>query len=95
MPFYFGVGARLLDWNDDYCWRENNGQVYCSGYEGDTAIGVRAPVGLLLDFHEVPLDVFVELALVLDLIYIDSNEAYDRDHDVLSLNGALGVRYYF
>ena len=94
MPFYFGVGGRLLDWNDDYCWREN-GQVYCSGYDGDTAIGVRVPFGILLDFHEVPIDVFLELALVLDLLYIDSDDRFERDHDLLSLNGVLGVRYYF
>ena len=94
LPFYFGVGGRVLDWNDDYCWREN-GVLYCEG-EGDTDIGVRVPFGILMDFHKVPIDVFFELALVFDILHIeDRDDPYDYDDDFLSLNGVLGVRYYF
>jgi hypothetical protein len=95
MPLYVGVGGRILSWNDDWCEYDNRGVRYCYG-DGDTDIGVRAPIGILMDFHNVPLDVFFELALVVDLIHIDNgydSDYYDRDY--VGLNGALGVRYYF
>jgi hypothetical protein len=76
LPLYFGLGARALDFDDD---------------EGDEgfAIGVRAPLGVAFDFNNVPLDVFVELALVLDFFV-----SY-RDNIGFDFNGAAGVRYYF
>jgi hypothetical protein len=94
MPFYFGIGARILDHDNEYCWREGN-TVYCDGANDDTHIGARVPIGLLMDFHNVPLDIFFELALVVDFIHIEHDDYYDHDDDVLSLNGAIGARYYF
>ena len=52
-------------------------------------IGVRVPVGISFDFTNVPLDVFLELAFVLDALY-DSNDTLYAD-----LSGAIGIRYYF
>lgn len=75
MPFYLGIGGRIADFEDDL------------DDDGDFNLGVRAPIGLLLDFNEVPLDVFFELALVIDFIGYDGLDA--------DFNGALGVRYYF
>jgi hypothetical protein len=96
LPFYVGVGGRLLHWRDDYCYRDN-GNEYCGG-DGDTDFGVRVPFGILMDFHKVPIDVFFELALVFDLLHThNGNDAY-YDHyedDFLSLDGVLGARYYF
>ena len=42
------------------------------------------------DDHNVPLDIFFELALVLDLFFEDED-----DHGHLDLDGAIGIRYWF
>jgi hypothetical protein len=75
LPLYFGVGGRLLDFNqnDDHSF----------------AFGVRVPAGISLDFNNIPLDVFFELAFVFD-VFVD----YPDDVGV-DFNGALGVRYWF
>jgi hypothetical protein len=96
LPFYVGVGGRLLHWRDNYCYRDH-GVEYCGG-DGDTDFGVRVPFGLLMDFHKVPIDVFFELALVVDLFHThnDDDVYYDHyDDGFLSLDGVLGARYYF
>ncbi len=75
VPLYVGLGGRIFDFEEDD-----------SGIE-DTNIGVRAPVGIMLDFNNVPVDVFFELALILDLVGYDTPD--------VDLNGAVGIRYYF
>ena len=80
VPLYFGLGARVFDFDDD---DRNDGD-----HDG-TAIGLRAPIGVMLDFNEVPLDIFLEFALVVDLL-VSTDDNADVD-----INGALGVRYYF
>jgi hypothetical protein len=87
LPLYFGVGGRILD-HDDYVWHDDR-------YEDHTHVGIRAPLGIAFDFTNVPLDVFFELVLVADVIYLDDDEDFDEDHDTLDFNGAIGVRYYF
>jgi hypothetical protein len=90
LPFYLGVGARLLD-HDEY-WR--------AGYwrSGGTHVGLRVPFGVAFDFTRVPLDLFVELVPVWDIIE-DHDYRYgtydDRDHNRFDLTGAVGLRYYF
>jgi hypothetical protein len=79
MPLYIGVGGRFFnfDHKDD---RDFDG----------TAIGVRVPIGIIFDFNNHPLDIFVEIAPVLDFIN------YNRDDDVeFNFNGGVGIRYYF
>ncbi len=76
MPLYFGVGARILDRRGDRDFRD------------DLHLGVRAPLGILMDFNNVPLDIFFELALVVDVISSD-----DRGYS--DINGSVGIRYYF
>ena len=76
MPLYFGVGARLLD------HRGNR------DFVDDLHLGVRAPLGIMIDFNNIPLDIFMELALVVDLLT-------DGDHGYSDVNLSLGVRYYF
>lgn len=78
MPLYFGVGGRFWDFDDD---RDDR-------YDDDTALGVRVPLGIALDFNNVPLDVFFELAFVLDF-FVNDGGAHG------GLAGAIGVRYYF
>ncbi len=53
--------------------------------EDDARIGVRVPVGLVYLFKSVPLDLFVEVAGVVDLIPATEFE----------LNAGLGVRFFF
>ncbi len=91
LPFYFGVGGRILNDEDRYVC--GPGGTRCG--DDDTYIGVRVPVGLLMDFNKVPLDIFLEIALVVDIIEFDDNDYVDDNHDRVHLNGALGARYYF
>jgi hypothetical protein len=76
LPFYFGVGGRILN-------HDGGG-----GDDDHVRLGVRAPVGILFDFTRVPLDVFAELAGVLDY-------RTKGDHFGLDINAGIGARYYF
>ena len=78
LPLYVGIGARIIDFDD-----------YDDGVSGGTALGLRAPLGIAFDFNEVPLDIFVELALVIDT-FRDRDDDFDGD-----LNFAVGARYWF
>ena len=51
----------------------------------------RSDLGMTFDFNEIPLDVFIEIALVLDF------RGDDRHDDSIGfdLNAGVGVRYYF
>ena len=60
-------------------------------YDDVSALGIRVPVGIAFDFNNVPLDIFIELALVFDFIFDDY---YDDDFDV-DFNPAVGIRYWF
>lgn len=77
LPLYFGIGGRIFDFDDD----DNNDDGF--------AFGVRAPLGIAFDLTNVPLDIFFELALVIDFF-----TGY-RDDVGADLNGAVGLRYYF
>lgn len=72
IPLYLGVGGRIKLKNTEH---QNN----------DTRVGVRIPFGIAYQFEEVPVDVFLEIAPILDLNPTTRG----------SVNGALGVRYYF
>lgn len=76
MPLYLGVGARILDHRDD------------RDFLDDMHLGIRAPIGIMIDFTNVPLDIFLELALVVDVLH-------DGNHSYSDINLALGIRYYF
>ncbi len=51
----------------------------------DTHLGIRIPIGVSYMFPDVPVDLFAEIAPVLDVT---------PDVD-LDLSGAIGIRYYF
>ncbi len=70
IPLYLGVGGRIKLKN--------------TKHDSDMRLGVRIPFGISYQFTEVPVDVFLEIAPVLDL-----NPSTGG-----SVNGALGVRYY-
>lgn len=80
LPAYLGPGARLL--------AADNGR----GQATDFHIGIRAVAGMMFDFKRIPLDVFVEVAGVLD--YVISDDDMREGIDV-GLNAGAGVRYYF
>lgn len=79
MPLYVGVGARFFDFDDND--RDD--------FDG-AALGFRVPIGIIFDFNNQPIDIYVEVAPVLDFIN------YDGDDDVeFNFNGGIGIRYYF
>ncbi|MDB4963270.1 MAG: hypothetical protein JWP01_3269 [Myxococcales bacterium] len=82
LPLYFGFGGRIWD-VDDYRFRDDR-------FNDVLGIGLRVPVGIAFDFNNVPLDIFIQLAFVLDFYTGD----YDRNvyGDV---NGSFGIRYWF
>jgi hypothetical protein len=76
LPVYVGPGVRLIDYN--------------TGRDQSAfALGVRGVAGLLFDFKAVPLDVFFEIAPVLEYKF-SSGAGFQ-----LSLNVGAGIRYYF
>ena len=76
LPVYVGPGVRLIDYN--------------TGRDQSAfALGVRGVAGLLFDFKTVPLDVFFEIAPVLEYKF-SSGAGFQ-----LSLNVGAGIRYYF
>jgi hypothetical protein len=85
LPFYLGVGGRFLSYHDRDRYNDYD----------DTHLGVRVPFGLLMDFHDASIDVFLELAMVVDLIHLNDDD-YRHDHDDhVYPNYAFGFRYYF
>lgn len=74
LPVYLGPGVRAID----YATR---------GSDSHFALGLRAVVGLLFDFKNVPLDVFVEVA---GIVQYDFTKGWGP-----GLNVGAGVRYYF
>ncbi len=83
LPLYFGIGGRLLffDYYDDP-GRDR--------YDDVVALGVRVPVGISFDFNNIPLDIFAELAVIIDFFVNDYYHRLGVDG-----NGAIGIRYYF
>lgn len=91
LALYFGVGGRILD-HDDF---NDPGDFY---YDDHTHLGARVPVGLLMDFNEIPLDIFFELVPTLDLLVLEGDDRFDDDDHgdfYFEIDGALGARYYF
>ena len=86
LPFYVGVGARLLDYDEYY----DHGH----WHNDESRIGVRVPIGLSFDFRRAPLDLFAELVPVWDLVH-DHDDFDEHHHSHADLTGALGLRYYF
>jgi hypothetical protein len=91
LPFYIGVGARFLDGERCYVYRPDGRCDYY--YHSYSAFGVRVPLGLSLDFNNVPLDVFFEVVPVLD--FLTSRDPVYDSAVYFDVDGAIGVRYYF
>lgn len=78
LPVYVGPGVRLIKY---YGGRGSEDNYY--------AIGLRAVIGIVFDFKNVPLDAFLEGAGVVEYGFRD-----DKGFG-LSINFGGGVRYYF
>jgi hypothetical protein len=76
LPVYFGPGVRAIRYDDG-----RDSHYY--------ALGLRAVIGMVFDFKNVPLDVFLEIAGVGEYGFKDE-EGFG-----VSLNGGAGIRYYF
>jgi hypothetical protein len=81
LPAYVGPGLRLL--------QHDRGR----GVEGDFHFGLRGVAGMLFDFRNIPLDVFVEVAGVVD--YRSGGGDDTHAGAGLDINAGAGVRYYF
>lgn len=82
LPFYIGPGVRLIDYTSG---RNDTSGASTSAF----ALGARGVIGLLFDFKDVPIDVFVEVAGVLEYEF-RSGAGF-----ALRLNAGAGLRYYF
>lgn len=94
IPLYAGIGGRFLQ-HDHGSYRDRcfNGRFYEDCRGADSHLGLRAPIGVAFLLRNTPMDFFVELALVVDLIHLNNDYSYDHDH--AGIHGALGGRYYF
>lgn len=72
-PLYYGVGGRIVFADD-----------YPDPGDSNVVIGIRGPVGINYLFEESPIDLFLEVAPILNL-------TPDTNFD---LDGALGIRLY-
>jgi hypothetical protein len=72
MSLYYGAGARLKFGSSD-----TDGS--------DTTLSLRVPIGLAYEFDKTPVELFIEVVPMLDLI--PSTE--------VQMAGAVGFRYYF
>lgn len=82
LPLYFGPGLRLRFWNGNDYWR--NGHEYHDG-DGGVDLAVRFPVGLAYLFDGAPVDAFVELVPMLNLV----------PDTWFEFDAAIGGRYWF
>jgi hypothetical protein len=77
LPAYIGPGVRVISYDAP------------AGGKRHVAFGLRAVVGLLFDFKNVPLDAFIEVSAIPEYDFGD-NKGFG-----LAFNAGAGVRYYF
>lgn len=73
LPLYIGIGGRLRT------------KGYKKDKEYETALGVRVPFGITYIFPTAPLDAFLEIVPVMDII----------PGTQFNIDAAIGMRYYF
>jgi hypothetical protein len=77
MDYYYGAGLRVITYDTHY---------RAHGIDDpDYLIGVRAPLGFSYQFKKPPIEIFGELALILNLIESTS----------VDLDGGIGIRIHF
>jgi hypothetical protein len=80
LPLYIGLGFRIWDFDHDRDGVTDDG----------FAFGIRVPIGVSMDFNNVPLDVFLQFVPVLDFF-----SGYERHSVYPDLDVSVGVRYFF
>lgn len=75
---YLGPGLRVIQYDGG------------RGADDDVAVGLRAVLGMVFDFTEVPLDAFLEVAGVGEYAFGE-----DAGGAAVALNAGAGARYYF
>jgi hypothetical protein len=85
LPFYVGGGLRF--WNFRYC-----AGPFC---DAGSAVGIRVPVGISLDFKNVPVDVFIQVVPVFDFVSGDYYYFYYGNRAHFGVDGSVGIRYWF
>lgn len=76
LPLYFGIGGRIkLEGHDNDKGRNSH----------DALLGARIPLGISYLFAKAPVDLFLEIVPVLDIV---PNTDFD-------INAAIGARFYF
>ncbi len=85
LPFFIGVGGRF--WDFDYC------DARVCGY-GGSAVGIRVPRGIAVDFNEVPLDIALNIVPTFDFISGDYYDRY-RDRTHFGVDVSVAIRYWF
>lgn len=83
LPLYIGLGGRFWDFQD------RRTPAYVNGY----ALGFRVPVGISIDFNNLPLDIFFQVVPTADL-YFNTPSNYDRSFYIV-IDGSIGIRYWF
>ncbi len=81
--FHVGVGG-IIGFGDGNCF-DGFGDHRCRGGDDEVALGVRLPVAANMYFTKVPIEVFLELSPVFEIVP-------DFDGDLLA---GLGGRFYF
>jgi hypothetical protein len=74
VPFRLGIGAAVYD---------------DGSFNNGTNFAVRAPLEIGLKFHNAPIELYGEVALMLTLIDANNN------NDDVDLQGGIGFRVYF
>lgn len=75
--WYFGLGARVIDHDHKHDHHEN--------HDDGTYLGVRAPLGLRMNFENPRVELFGEISVAMDV-------TPETDFDV---DFGIGARYYF
>lgn len=87
LPFYVGVGGSFWSFDDR---RDRLNDRY-------SALGLRVPFGVAFDFNKIPLDVFIQLTLVVDVFFggynCNNNGSCERFGP--GFLGSVGARYWF
>ena len=88
LNWYYGVGGQLRSYNVDYEYRlrRGNGWEVARDRVTDIDLGVDGIIGLEYSWREVPLTVFADLNLFMEIV--------DAPF-LFYLQGGVGVRYYF
>lgn len=79
LPFYFGAGTRLI------MERRRVWDLYRFRYDSHNRLGVRGVVGMSYIFEMIPLEIFMEIGPVIDVVPLTE----------INITYGMGVRYYF